>query len=292
MDPTRLLDQPDLPEREREALEAGQRQPPVAYDTAQGAARLGRALNAPSGTVISTSSVAAKLGLKMLVTAVLCTIGFFVSMEMTTPHAEQVSATSAPPIMARMPQPEPPVVETPRPVAAVAPSAPQPAAAPSAAPHREAPRATPAPRPAVVRKAELEAKPLEPSEVANEVANEVATPEPPAPAPAPEQQQPQPRPLEAIADEAPAPSAAMLEMKAIARAKRALSDDEPAQALAILAGVARDFPRGYLIEERRALHVLALAASGESDRARREAASFLRDYPSSAFTDRVKAAAR
>jgi hypothetical protein len=83
----------------------------------------------------------------------------------------------------------------------------------------------------------------------------------------------------------------MLEMKGIARAKRALSEREPDRALAILADLARDFPRGYFIEERRALRVLALADDGESEQARKEAASFVRDYPSGAFTARVKAAA-
>jgi hypothetical protein len=96
---------------------------------------------------------------------------------------------------------------------------------------------------------------------------------------------------EATTSLAPSPSPAMLEMKAIARAKRALSERAPDQALAILASVARDFPRGYFVEERRALRVLALADEGESEQARREAASFARDYPSGAFTARVKAAA-
>ena len=87
-------------------------------------------------------------------------------------------------------------------------------------------------------------------------------------------------------------SPTMLEMKALAAAKRALSEGEPDRALAILASTTRDFPRGYFIEERRALRVLALAESGESERAKREAAAFARDYPKGPFTERVREATR
>jgi hypothetical protein len=281
MDPVRLLDQSDLSARERAALEAGQRQQPLAYDVAKGADRLGKALSqASASTVVTSSSVAAKLGMKLLFSAVLGTIAFFVSMQMTTPHASQTGAPRTP--LQPVAEPTSPA-QVALPARVAAPVSPATAAAKTEAP---APRK---PQPRAVRaipSAPLMATPL--PAPAPALTSETTAPAGAAEPAAAEPHEPESAETTSVA---PSPSPAMLEMKAIARAKRALSESAPDRALAILVGAARDFPRGYFVEERRALRVLALADKGESEQARKEAASFARDYPSGAFTARVKAAA-
>lgn len=282
MDPVRLLDQADLPAHERAALEAGHRQQPIAYDVAKGADRLGKALShASASTVVTSSSVAAKLGMKLLFSAVLGSIAFFVSMQMTTPHVSQTGAPRAPlapvaepPALAPAASPAPAVVPhaTPAATAAKTEGAPAPRAKPQARAVRAAPSVAPTVAPASALAPEATDAPEEAVEPVAAAPRELDEPA-------------------ASTSVVPSPSPAMQEMKAIARAKRALSERAPDQALSILASAARDFPRGYFVEERRALRVLALADKGESEQARREAASFARDYPSGAFTARVKAAA-
>jgi hypothetical protein len=78
------------------------------------------------------------------------------------------------------------------------------------------------------------------------------------------------------------------ELRAIARA-RVLVGRDPGAALALLQRVAREHPRGFFVEERRALTVLALAAL-DRDEAAPHAADFLRDYPRSPHAARVRAA--
>jgi outer membrane protein assembly factor BamD (BamD/ComL family) len=71
---------------------------------------------------------------------------------------------------------------------------------------------------------------------------------------------------------------------------RTLVDRDPRAALALLERLASTQPRGYLVEERAALSVLALAADGQRDLAKLRATTFLRRYPDSPFADRVRAA--
>lgn len=85
-----------------------------------------------------------------------------------------------------------------------------------------------------------------------------------------------------------AASPSVLEMDAISRAKQAMSEGAPDKALAILDGMARDFPSGSFVEERRALHVLALVGSGKREEAKLEAAAFAHDYPNGTMADRVR----
>jgi hypothetical protein len=278
MDPVRLLDQPDLPAHERDALEAGRAQPPVAYDAAAGAERLAKSLSAGGGSGTgggATAAAATQLGTKLIVGGVLASIAFVVALQMTTPHERQSGAARSPAPVVNMPQ---------QPIAAPAPAPPASAAPASAA------TAVREPRKRAQRTAQSRATTEASEERAPAAAEPAVGPEPavePEPAAAAVEAPREEAPRE---EAAPSPSPAMLEMRAIAGAKRALSDDQPERALAILAGIARDYPKGYFIEERRALRVLALAADGESEQARREAASFLRDYPAGAFTQRVKAA--
>jgi len=282
MDPVRLLDQPDLPAHERDALEAGRAQAPVAYDAAAGAERLAKSLSGGGGgsgaNGGASASAATQLGTKLIVSGVLASIAFVVSLQMTTPHESQGGA-------ARSSAPE--IHVPPEPIAVPAPAAPSAIPPPArAAPDAPEPEAREPRKRAALRAAQPTAiiETNAPAAAEPAVAPEpTVAPEPAAAAEAPRDEQPHEQ-------AAPSPSPAMLEMRAIAGAKRALSDDQPERALALLAGIARDYPKGYFIEERRALRVLALAADGESEQARREAAGFLRDYPAGAFTQRVKAA--
>jgi hypothetical protein len=77
------------------------------------------------------------------------------------------------------------------------------------------------------------------------------------------------------------------ELRAIAQARRLLSR-EPQAALALLERLTRAHPKGYFVEEREALRVLALSAAGRNDQAERYAESFLLAYPHSPFADRIR----
>ncbi|HEX3772656.1 MAG TPA: sigma-70 family RNA polymerase sigma factor [Polyangiaceae bacterium] len=83
----------------------------------------------------------------------------------------------------------------------------------------------------------------------------------------------------------------LLEIQEVARAERMLATD-PAQALALAHAAEQRFPRGYVLEERRYVEIMALVALGRTDEARPKAARFLRDHPESAFARRVREASR
>lgn len=78
------------------------------------------------------------------------------------------------------------------------------------------------------------------------------------------------------------------ELRWIERAQTALAANDPAAAQAALRGHARAFPRGHLSEEREALAVQVLCASGRADEARRAAAVFVARHPGSPQVARVR----
>lgn len=78
------------------------------------------------------------------------------------------------------------------------------------------------------------------------------------------------------------------ELRWIERAQTALAANDPAAAQAALRGHARAFPRGHLSEEREALAVQVLCASGRADEARRAAAVFIARHPGSPQAARVR----
>jgi len=78
------------------------------------------------------------------------------------------------------------------------------------------------------------------------------------------------------------------ELRWIERAQTALAANDPAAAQAALRGHARAFPRGHLSEEREALAVQVLCASGRADEARRAAAAFVARHPTSPQAARVR----
>jgi hypothetical protein len=87
------------------------------------------------------------------------------------------------------------------------------------------------------------------------------------------------------------PTDSLRELRALAVARN-LVDRDPDAALAALDRMGRDYPKGYFVEERQALTVLALAGAGRSSAARQQAASFLRTFPNGPFSERVRAVLR
>lgn len=81
----------------------------------------------------------------------------------------------------------------------------------------------------------------------------------------------------------------MREAKLVAQARKQLGTDAK-QALASTREHQREFPRGALVEERRAIEVRALAQLGRMDEARRAAESFLREFGDGAHAAAVRRA--
>jgi hypothetical protein len=80
------------------------------------------------------------------------------------------------------------------------------------------------------------------------------------------------------------------EVTLLDRARRALSEGDAARAQALLLEHARRFPKSLLTQEREALVIKALAASGRRDAARARAAEFEQRYPKSLLLDSIKKA--
>jgi hypothetical protein len=72
----------------------------------------------------------------------------------------------------------------------------------------------------------------------------------------------------------------------------ALRGGSPFVALQAVATHAEVYPDGSLTEERRSYQIRALAAAGRREDARRLAAAFRRDYPSSVHADAIDDALR
>jgi hypothetical protein len=85
----------------------------------------------------------------------------------------------------------------------------------------------------------------------------------------------------------PKTTESMGELEGLARA-RFLVRQEPRAAVELLERLARLHPRGYFVEERAALYVIALAEAGQVERASPLAAAFLRQYPASPLADQVR----
>jgi RNA polymerase sigma-70 factor (ECF subfamily) len=83
----------------------------------------------------------------------------------------------------------------------------------------------------------------------------------------------------------------LLELQQVARAERIVATD-PARALALVRVSESRFPDGYMRQERRYVEIIALVALGRLDEARPKIAGFLREYPESAFGQRIREAAR
>jgi hypothetical protein len=94
-------------------------------------------------------------------------------------------------------------------------------------------------------------------------------------------------PAAAAAPTAPRVSPLEEEARLLRDAHRALAAGDPSRALALLDEDARRFPRGALEPERAAERVFALCATGDVDRATREAQAFVRLHAPGALANRV-----
>jgi RNA polymerase sigma-70 factor, ECF subfamily len=93
------------------------------------------------------------------------------------------------------------------------------------------------------------------------------------------------------ASSAPPGDDASLEFQQVAAAERLLATDS-ARALALVRATEARFPDGYVKEEREYVEIMALVATGRLDEARAKIPRFLRAYPESAFSRRVREASR
>ncbi len=78
------------------------------------------------------------------------------------------------------------------------------------------------------------------------------------------------------------------ELRLIQQAQTALAGSDMAGAQAALRSHARTFPHGHLVEEREALGVQVLCASGRTEEARRAGAAFVARHPGSPQVGRVR----
>jgi FecR protein len=69
---------------------------------------------------------------------------------------------------------------------------------------------------------------------------------------------------------------------------RATLDVDPAKTLALAAAAARAFPGGMLGEEREAMTIIALDATGKHAEARKRAQNFVKTFPSGTFARRIR----
>ncbi|MFO0684882.1 MAG: hypothetical protein U0234_22685 [Sandaracinus sp.] len=228
----------------------------VTTGTAAGAqaAAGGTAATAASATGVGGAAVGMGLGAKAVVAAIAIASVVGVVAVSRTPSATPASGDEERAAPSEIAEPsETHAVTSAPPSAPVAEPAP-PEEAPSAAPVIE-----PAPAP-------IAASPLP------------RRPTPTAAAPAPEV--------------APSPEVdpAVVETMLLARARVALQRHDGATAMQLLQEHASRFPSGELREERLALRISTLCELGETDRAHREAASYLDAFPGSIHAADVRAA--
>lgn len=84
-------------------------------------------------------------------------------------------------------------------------------------------------------------------------------------------------------------SSLAIELSMLQRARRALGADNGRLALGIVQELEERFPKGVLMEERRATRVLSLCLLGRVDEARRFGSEFLAQHASSVYAERVRA---
>jgi hypothetical protein len=286
-EPIRLLESSELSVTERSLLEAGRSVPPVHCDVAAGAARFRASLDA-----LALAPAPPALGPAKLIETIPWVAGMLLPVLALCAvywvwRAQQSEPVTRPP-------PLPPVSaasHAPPPAAALPDDALAPAPTLPSLQHPAPPRRDPR------RKGKYTRASLSPPSAAG--AAPAATPSDPntleelleRPRTAMRAASPAAEKPAALAEPAPAGEVphAGDELHDIARARAWLRSD-PQAALDLLNRVGREHPHGYFVEERLALTILALAATGQHDLAESRAANFLRAYPKSPFADRVRAA--
>jgi hypothetical protein len=324
-EPVRLLDQADLPEAERSALDAGRAIPPVDYDVASGEARFRARLAAlaAAGAAAGAAGAAAGPTLRAGAKGLLAKVGFKVFLGLAVGGAftggvlvgKQLSRPSVDP--PSVPIQAPAVIHAPVPalvpapvLAAPAATEPRQAQAPDPTPvqapapdstsvaslHRETPHLAKSRTAMAPSKKTLSAdnpQPEDPTTIdapqsAPSLAPTTTAAAAGAPAEAHVAAPPTPAPPPQTAAPAqPAAPEPLSEIRAVALAG-GLVDRDPEAALALLEKTGRAYPNGYFLEERQALTVLALDGAGHHSAARQAAQVFLRTYPNGPFSDRIR----
>ena len=82
------------------------------------------------------------------------------------------------------------------------------------------------------------------------------------------------------------------ELELLQRAQAAYASQDYLETLTLVEKHGRQFPNGRLAEEREALRVRSLAASGRPDEERRAVAAFTRRFPRSVLLSRLQSSAK
>jgi hypothetical protein len=239
-EPTRWLDDPTLSASLRADLHQGATATVTGLDTTAGLAALRGAIAAQTGSMAPAAASSSSLALKAVVGVI--AIGGALALWKAT--QEDAPASKAVAVAPASIEPNEPVAEAPRP----------------AIPHEDA-------QPAVVVE--------EPTE---EIEIDLADEEPA------KRDDRSDRRKDASSDETkpvaavePADDKYLQEAMLVARARKALAYDAKAT-LELTQTIAKDFPAGQLVEERRALEIRALARLGRLDEAKARATGFLADH--------------
>jgi hypothetical protein len=259
VEPIRLLDDAGTAGALQADLAAARAAHVQGLDIAGGLAQLHAAVGAETGVIpavgAASGSATGKVVLGAVAVAVVAWFGLRDPSPVEAPVPTVASPAAAP--VADEPAKEAQGAASVRPSIAVTRDADAPTPARDAVPPEEAPDADVAVEPAaaVVIEAEAgaEAEPA-PSHRPHHVARRPDKASPPATA-------------DSVLEEA----------KQVQAARRALAGD-PAEALRLTQSIAKQFPKGQLIEERRALAIRALVSLGRTERARTEAEAFLVKY--------------
>ena len=241
VEPTRLIDDAATAGTLKGDLEIAAAARVEGLDFPAGLAQLQSAIGAETGAIPAVGQASGSLAPKIAVAVVAVGIAAWFGLREPTPPP-----TPHMPVAVATPTPE----EAPEAASAGAPSQPEPAA------HAE---------PVVEEAPEVAAVPDEEPE---------ATAEQPEPEPETTKAKPR-RPKPEVDDD---PQASVLqEAKAVQAARRALTT-QPGEALKQAKQIAKDFPKGQRVEERRAIEIQALAKLGRDDEARDKAEAFLAKY--------------
>lgn len=240
VEPTRLIDDAATAGALKGDLQVAAAARVEGLSFSAGLAQLESAIGAETGAIPAVGQATGSLAPKLAVGAVAVAVAaWFGLREPTPPPSPQV------PVAVATPEPE-------LPMAAGTAVAPQPEPAPVV---DETPAVAPTP---------------------DEEPEATAEPEPePKPAAGRAKAKPHRPKADNAAD--PDPHLVLQEAKAVQAARRALATT-PADALKQAKQIARDFPKGQLVEERRAIEIQALAKLGRDDEARTKAEAFLIKY--------------
>lgn len=292
-EPTRLLESDELSASERGLLEAALAQPPIHFDVSKGAARFRArraALSAPQPNRSTLEAIAKRVLWLAPIAGFFTGLYLLLSPLPDAPAHPKTNAMQADENSVRAAVSNAHVeTHSAQPEKAEPIQRPQPAQNP----RKRASRETAAPHPTLDGARTVNASAKRAASAGSRAPRRpesTLTPTLASPSPPPAQPPTAPIVQDGAAPPAMTTVEAIDELRATARARGLLMSD-PRAALALLDRITRAHPKGYLVEERDALRVLALSSAGQRDQAERLAAAFLRAHPDSPFADRIRAVA-